>query len=375
MRAALPGPLSLSRGVLVVGLIFLLAGCSNTAYLAGDEKLYTGAEVQMKTQEEIPDQGDLEDQLEQLVAPEPNAEFLGLFRLKLWLYNIGLFRQTFGEPPVLLSAVAPGRIAYRMRMFLHNKGFFDATVNYQVREEEKTAAVDYTVTVRPPYIINSLTVSGSHTPLLDSIRAVTAGSLVSPGKPYDLDSLTLERSRIDAALKDRGFFYFSPDFLLFEADSSVGGRKVDLYLTLKNDTPERARRIYYMGNTTVLSGYTPRRDSTASASPDTVQEGDFTYIDWDRKFTPAVVLRSVFFRKGRPYSWTSHDLTLNRLMNLGVFKFVNIRFEEDDSAGVPRLDTRIFLSPVLLAGKHLLLQQHRYSGIRSCLSPPGSAFP
>ncbi len=206
-------------------LVLLLTGCSNTAYLARDEKLYTGADLQVKALGDVPNQDEIEDQLEQLAAPAPNAKFLGLFRLKLWLYNIGFFKQSLGEPPVLLSAVAPGRIAYRMRTLLHNKGFFDASVSYQVREEEKTAGVDYAVEIQPPYTINSITVSGGRSPLLDAIRALMPGSLVSPGKPYDLDSLSLERSRIDAALKDRGFFYFSPDFLLFEADSSVGGRK------------------------------------------------------------------------------------------------------------------------------------------------------
>jgi Outer membrane protein/protective antigen OMA87 len=56
----------------------------------------------------------------------------------------------------------------------------------------------------------------------------------------------------------------------------------------------------------------------------------------------------VFFKKGEPYRREDHDLTLNRLMNLGVFKFVNVRFEETDSAGVPHLDAHIYLTPQLM---------------------------
>ncbi len=43
-------------------------------------------------------------------------------------------------------------------------------------------------------------------------------------------------------------------------------------------------------------------------------------------------------------------------MNLGVFKFVNIRFDEVDSSGIPRLDVRVFVTPVLLKNIRLELQ-------------------
>jgi outer membrane protein assembly factor BamA len=79
---------------------------------------------------------------------------------------------------------------------------------------------------------------------------------------------------------------------------------------------------------------------------DTVSVGDCRYIDIDKKFGPDVICRSVFFRKGAAYSRKDHELTLSRLTNLGVFKFVNIRFVEADSAGIPRLEPHIYLTPL-----------------------------
>jgi hypothetical protein len=39
------------------------------------------------------------------------------------------------------------------------------------------------------------------------------------GDPYSLDVVKGERNRIDRDLKDKGFIYFSPDFLLLKADT------------------------------------------------------------------------------------------------------------------------------------------------------------
>src|SRR5512135_1954128 len=100
------------------------AGCSNVAYLTQGEKLYTGADVKIEEKEAIPDRGDLQSQLDQLARPEPNGKLLGLFRFRLWLYNIGIFKESMGEPPVLLQSVAPDRVAARMRTLLESKGYF-----------------------------------------------------------------------------------------------------------------------------------------------------------------------------------------------------------------------------------------------------------
>jgi outer membrane protein assembly factor BamA len=111
-----------------------------------------------------------------------------------------------------------------------------------------------------------------------------------------------------------------------------------------------------MGNIYVYSGYSLTRDTVALPAGDTVTIGGCHYIDLDKKFDPHSVLRSVFFHKGQPYRKEDHDLTLNRLMNIGVFKFVNIRFDETDSAGVPQLDASIYLTPQMMKTIRVELQ-------------------
>lgn len=329
-------------------LAALSAGCSNTSYLVQHEKMYTGADVTIQETEEIPDKDDLEDQLNQLIKPEPNGKFLGLFRLKLWLYNVGIFKESLGEPPVLLQSVSPDRVAERMRTLLENKGFFWSDVQYSIREEEKTADIQYTIAVHSPYRINGITVKGSNTALADTIRSTMGETVLIAGDPYDLNKLKQERERIDAALKEKGYFYFSPDFILFRADSSAGNKTVDLSLNVKREIPVEASRIYTIGNIFIYSGYSLNRDTVSVREGNTVIVDGYTYIDLDKEFESDVIIRSIFFRKGEPYSRINHDLTLNRLMNLGVFKYVNIRFNEVDSAGVPMLEPHIYLTPLLI---------------------------
>ena len=234
---------------------------------------------------------------------------LGLFRFKLWLFNIGIFKESLGEPPVLLESVSPDRISERMRTLLESKGYFLADVRYTVHEEEKTADIQYDIAIHSPYRINGISVKGDSTALVDAIRSTMRKTILAAGDQYDLAKLKQERERIDAALKEKGYFYFSPDFIVFQADSTAGNRRVNLSLLVKKDIPVEAIRVYTIGDIYVYSGYSLSRDSVAIPVGDTVIVGGCHYIDLDKMFDPAVIVRSVFFKKGPS---TARTITTSR---------------------------------------------------------------
>ena len=330
---------------LVVLLFAVLSGCSTTGSLGRGEKLYTGADLHIEHEGELPDESDLRDQLKTVIAPRPNSKVLGLFRLKLWLYNVGILGESVGEPPVLLRTVEPDRVAAKMRTILENRGYFQARVTYEVLEEDRTGAVRYDLTIRPPYAINSVRVSGADSPVLAAIRASMVDTGLKTGQQYDLHALQQERVRIDSVLKDQGYYSFAPGFIMFQADSSVGERKVDLVLGLRARIPEAATRSYTINNISVYSGYGLNRDSSVIPVGDTTIVGGLRYIDLDKRFDPGVIVRSIFFVRGGLYARRDHDRTLTRLMNLGVFKYVDVRFVGVDTS---LLDAQIYLTPLLM---------------------------
>ncbi len=345
------------RSALLLSSLFILtAGCSNMSYLQKGEKLYTGADVTVEEGKDLPDIDLLEEQLESIVRPEPNSEFLGFIRFKLWLYNVGIFKESMGEPPVLMNSVFPERITAKMRTLIENKGYFSPEIRYTVNEEEQSADIVYSVIVQPPYMIRSVSVPASSIPLTDTIRTLMEGTLLTAGSQYDMDKLKLERERIDAALKEKGYFHFSADDLVFHADSSFGNRSIDLSLQLKKDISPEALRRYMIGTVTIRSGYTFDGDTVTGPPADSQRIGALYFIDSDGEFTPDVLIRSIYLRNGEVYSRTEHERTLQRLMSLGVFKFVNIRFDEGDSAGIPRLDLTVFLTPLLINSIQFELQ-------------------
>src|SRR4030095_1220312 len=162
---------------------------------------------------------------------------------------------------------------------------------------------------------------------------------------YNLYALKAERDRIDLELKNQGYFYFNADYLVFYADTSTGNHKVNLFLEVKADAPLNALERYRMHTIIITPNYSLDQDTVTVKADTLLIEGKY-YIKSDSMFKPKNIVRSVFLDPNEYYTRRDHDNTLRRLMSLGIFKFVNIRFEDVEIHDTLFLDAQVNLTPL-----------------------------
>src|SRR5690606_17543543 len=155
----------------------------------------------------------------------------------------------------------------------------------------------------------------------DSVQRAKRRRALKKGNPYDLDVIKAERERIDSRLKERGFYFFGPDYLLIKVDSTVGKHEVDLRMTIKPETPERAKEIFKINDIFIYPNYSIKLDTVVYNPADITQHGDFTIIDSVETFKPFIFDRTLYFKKDDIYNRKDHNLSLNRLVNMGPFQF------------------------------------------------------
>lgn len=342
--------------LLFLSLAALLSSCSNTKYLPEGELLYTKGTVTVKSEELArSERKSLEKDLETMVRPRPNSKILGL-RVKLWFYNIagepkkekGLrhwMRTKLGEPPVLFSQVNLDHNAQVLQNHAQNKGYFNAISLADSTRRGKRASADYTVEARARYKIRSV-VFPSDSTALDSIIATTAPqSILKPGDGYDLDVIKDERLRIDTRLKENGYYFFAPEHLIVQVDSTAGNKQVDLFVKVKPEAPERAKQVYKINDVFIYPSFSVRRDTIGIEPEDVTYHNDLVIIDKADRFKPRIFDRTLYFKKGDVYNRTAHNLSLNRLIHLNVFKFVKNQFRVVDDEEGTNLDAFYYLTP------------------------------
>ncbi|MFT3796232.1 BamA/TamA family outer membrane protein [Flavobacterium sp.] len=341
-------------------LLFMYS-CSNTKYLAEGELLYTGADVKVDAKE-LPkkQRKELEKQINDLPRPIPNKKILGL-RPKLYIYNNTKepkkdkgfrhwLKYKVGEPPVTFAKVDLKYNADVIQSFAENKGYFQALTTSDSTRSGKKASAQYVIKPGKQWKIRKVIYPSDSTSQLDKAITRTLGKsgkrgLLKPGDPYDLDVIKAERERIDGRLKERGYYFFSADYLKIQVDSTVGKYEVDLLVKVKDETPENARETYKINNIIVYPNYSITKENKIT-KPDSIQVyKDLTIIDTAETFNPRIYDRTLYFHKGDLYNRSDHNLSLNRLVNLGTFKFVKNQFKVSNKFE-NTLDAYYYLTPL-----------------------------
>ncbi len=334
-------------------LVSVAVGCSTTKTVPDNDALYTGATVKIE-ETEVPakQRKALRNSLSGLTRPKPNSKVLGM-PIKLWIYNMGSekgiggwLRRKFGEPPVLLSQLSLDRNVEVLNSYMENRGFFHVRVSGDTTVKNKKASATYGVVTGPEYQVRNITFPPDSGALGDAIRGTKERSLLKGDVPFNLDLIKGERTRIDVALKEQGFYYFNEDYLLIEADTTVGGNKVDLYLRVKPETAPEARNIYRINDVFIYSNYNLTTAATDTVLRHADKHAGYYVVDSGKIFKPQVFEQMMQFEPGDIYSRKDHNTTLRRLINLGTYKFVKNRFSPLIDSGRHMLNSYYYLTPL-----------------------------
>jgi outer membrane protein insertion porin family len=339
-------------------LLALFASCSIKKYIPPDETLYTGADLKTEVGKAVGSTKKVERELQALLRPAPNSTILGmrpglLFHYKAQRERPGFLNKwlnkKFGEEPVYFSEVDAQRVEELIANRLNNNGFFYSEVGSEIDSTQHFAHMTYTAQLPQPYTLGKLHLEKDSLALYDDMEKALADTKMTPGDRFDLAVLKYERERIDHELKQKGYYNFNPDFLIFEADTNqYDTKKFDLFLRLKRNTPEKSKIPYVIDSITVYPNYSVENDTSTISAPGTVVR-NMNFIQRDEFFKPKRLAPYILFEKGQEYNAETARLTSNRLSALGSYKFVNIRFNETDTTaaqGKGSLMADIFLSPL-----------------------------
>lgn len=334
----------------LIFIVLAFSQCSIQKHLGDDEQLYVGSKVKFLDKENLKHK-ELEQQLLQDLRPRPNRTFLGLTPLRLRAYlntkeptgkGVRHFlKERYGEKPVLTEDLDRLRRKQIIKSNLVAKGYFNASVEEKEVEDEYRSTMVYEVRLRPAFVLGEVKWPEGDLPIEEQIRKMKDRTVLKAGEVYNFDLIKKERSRIASALKDHGFYYFHEDYLIFKVDTHQRRQEVIPYLRIKKETPEQATSNYRLNQVFFHINYSGASDEYADT---TVYDGGYVIIENDSMIHHRHILKANFLSPPDFYTDKLRSRTLEHLNNLGVFRFVSIRFENVDTASRrPKLDAHIYL--------------------------------
>ncbi len=285
--------------------------------------------------------------------------------------TLGEFLMNIGEAPSLIDSNKTNRSVNQIVSYLNNKGYFGSTVDDtviypQLQKNRRQKAIQcYIIHPSQPYTLRSIAWDIKDEGIAIAIVSDTATEYcqIKRNMNYDFDSFEAERDRITKLLKNKGYYKFSKDYILFSIDSTLGSHQADVQITINkqelklndssfanvNHQQFTIRNIYIKS----LFDLQQLREDKDISNYDTtlyrnllfLRNKDSIYgtnIEKILKFKPYILEQRISFRKDIIFRQLDYEATYRQLTNLRVFRQVVI---DPIEVGDNKLDMYIKLFP------------------------------
>lgn len=328
--------------LLVVGCILAMAGCTGMRYVTSADPLFTGNDIEFTEKSKA--NKDLSPAIKSVLKPAPNNKTLWM-RPALARYNmlsdsakVKKFWKNKIAPPVLLSQTNPLQVSAAINNRLFHEGYFNNTVETDtILVGQRKAKYKYTITIRDPYRIGDVNFPQPQNALSKKISELKGESLLKRDDIYLLEKVKNERIRIDRELKENGYIYFSPDFILVKADSISGHHQLNTEITVKPETPPESRKAYTIRNVFIHDDV-----GLEGTLHDTIQRDSYYLISNTKTLRFDALRKGIFLKPGELYARSNSLHTIRYLNELAIFRNTNIKFVPD--AESDQVDVMLHLS-------------------------------
>jgi len=329
-----------------------LNSCSVTKNLNEDQKVQVSSNIIFTNPKLINKKNKVRNDLTALSQPKP-AE--GIRKFQTYIYNAvsknkkekGLknwIAQKIGRPPVLYDAKLAKRTQLVFQKYIQDNGYFGATVSFDTLQKKQSIDVTYKITSKGQYFIQSKYLPTDSVDLGNAIVNSIKRTSVKTGNPYSQINLTNERIRLAKAANNAGFMNVNQDNFYFIADTTVTNHQVDIHYKIKEEKDSSVYKKFYLNKVIVYADYSLTK---RAQQKDTIHLDHFSIIQQNEIIHPKLLKEIIGDSKNDVYSKKEQDASIARLLDLGVYKFVNLKFEQFEKDSTLYFNKILYLTPGL----------------------------
>ncbi len=308
-----------------------MVACSGTKGLEPSDKLFTGTKVSYIDEQNITGGSGIK---KAVTANLLTANTPGLFNIKTGFYNI--YEETgktgfkhgikyrMGSKPVVFESQKISITEKRIKKAMENDGYLQAEVSCDSIAKKRKVAIQCEATLGNRYIIDSVFYLQDTLPISRTLIKLHSLEYTKSGDHYQLANLISDRDGLITAAKNNGYPYLSQQDVIYFVDTLVGDNRVDIHMRLRATEDSLKYERFSYGGIYINPNFTLNRDSPT----DTTEMATFDKYDMVIGYdflSEEALNKAMFIKEGAIYDAKRSKLTTDRLLDFGLFKFVNVK--------------------------------------------------
>lgn len=298
------------------------------------------------------------------------------YKEKTKIFSFPVFLQKIGEEPVIYKESATLKSLEQIKQYMKNEGFYESEVTFTEKITRRNVKLTYNIHAGQPVKIARVYYSIDEDTLRENVFADSSACLLKAGKNLELELFQNERDRIANCLKNRGYYYFTKDYITYQVDTLSKGYNANITIEISPVILDNGRviqhRKFYVSQVKVF----PNHDSQAALTnreeyftnldtlyympADTSQGGIYFLRKNGQVVKPWVVNNEIFVRPRTMYSLKAQNDTYKHLSAFNVYKVINVEYEPASSRD--SINCNIYLSNNQLQAYILELESTNSSG-------------
>ena len=314
-----------------------LVACSGTKGLKSTDKLFVGTKVTYTDASNITKGSEVKKSvtLNLLKANTP-----GILNIKTGFYNFyektgksGIkhsIKYRMGSQPVVFEPQKILTTENRIRKAMESDGYLQAKVSCDSMLVKNKVKIECEATLGSRYIIDSVFYLQDALPISKALVSLHKLAYTKSGDYYQLENLISDRDELVTASKNNGFPYVSQQDVIYFVDTLVGNNKVDLHMRLRTTEDSLKYDRYSYGGIYINPNFSIDTDSPTDKT-NMVSYDKFDLVEGYDFLREEALNKAIAIKEGDIYDARKSKRTTDRLLDFGVFKFVNVKTVLDPS--------------------------------------------
>ncbi len=332
-------------------LIGLGTSCSLTKGLDDKDMLYMGAEIKIKDKSNAQSV----DNFSEIKSTAPTLSTKpGLGNIYIGIYNI--FNKTedtgfkhwvkykLGNKPIVFEYQYVQNTEAKLKYYLNGKGFFSHEVSCDTSSSGRKIYLTCDVELNERYKIDSIIFPVDSTYLSLKLDKKQKSAILKEGAYYDRERLDYERMRITQLAGDMGYAEFGNENVFYYVDTAKGNYTLDLYSKIITPTDSTNHNRYILDSINIFTNYT-LNDTLKSNLYKKAISPSITIYEYDHYLNYRLIEHVLLEKTDTFYHRSNEKKTINRLQDLGLFRYINIENRPNPNGDKGHIIQNIYLTP------------------------------
>ena len=344
--------MSIKYFIFLLILAGFLTSCKVTKNLNDNELLITKSTIKYKKTAVTKNEKKFKSKLNAVIKPQPNS---GVLKLPTKIYQWAeksnkkkgfkrWMQRNFGQAPAIYDEQTQAINRLRMKKLLKDNGFFRSDIQIDTLVKGKKVEMTYLILTKGQHKVNDIFLPSDTTAIGRLVRQNQAKSLVKKGDYYSEILLPQERLRLSNIAAQQGYLDFDDDYIYYFVDTIPGKFLANIFIKVKPTSGGKPHQKYRLGKTTIYPNYDLSNNTFTKL--DTIQiKSGLTIIEDNHLIEHKVLDRMILQNEGDVVVKNYQDVSVNHLLDLGIFKFVNLKYERQSDSLQHILNRVFYLTP------------------------------